>query len=54
MSNNLDVIFNMLLIEATNDNSWRAGDKDNKHHLSEAYGNSERALQYILSIARTK
>lgn len=43
------MIFNTLLIKVTSDNSWRAGGKDNKHHLLEADGNSERALQYFFS-----
>lgn len=47
MSDKLDMIFNMLLIKVTDDNSRRAGDKDNKHHLFEADENSERALQYF-------
>lgn len=48
------MIFNMLLIKVTDDNSWRAGDKDNKHHLFEADENSERALQYFFSIPKTQ
>lgn len=47
MSDKLDMIFNMLLIKVADDNSWRAGVKDNKHHLFEADENLERALQYF-------
>lgn len=32
VSNKLDVVVNVLLIKVTTDNSWRAGNKDNKHH----------------------